>query len=327
MKTRRAYVDGSERRVRATRTPTTRGSCARSGSSATLLLAGRGLQPRRNSASSFRETATATTARSPSRPDDETIERIQRLAALRAASATRRSCSIRSPAAVRSRSRRRDTAARPIANELNPVAAAILEGTVALASRARSRVREDDRVLGNACGQSASRSGSIRSFRAPRRARAILGYIWAHTVPCPTTGLPTPLAPTSGCRGATATTPQCGSTSTAKPGAITPTVVRGDEAGDAGPRSTYKNGTATSVWTDETFSGDYIRERARAGDWTDAARRLDHASRRSRATVPCADGRRPRGGRSRRGGAWPETACLGGRRSCPERADSDGSQD
>src|SRR5262249_30116397 len=37
-------------------------------------------------------------------------------------------------------------------------------------------------------------------------------------------------------------------------------------AKDWGDRSTYKGGTATSMWTDQTFDSDYIVERAQAGE-------------------------------------------------------------
>ena len=47
---------------------------------------------------------------------------------------------------------------------------------------------------------------------------------------------------------------------------LTSTIVTGAEASDVGPRSTYKNGAATSVWTGETFGGEYIQERALAGE-------------------------------------------------------------
>ena len=198
-------------------------------------------------------------------PDEETIERIHRLAALRAECrrSTRRARSVR---------RRR----------LDPVRGCPLrlrhdreraqpgrcrdprrDGRAPCRSSGPSSRRRSRR--GASGGRSASRSGSIRSSRASETDETILGvHLGAHrAVPddrAPDAARPGPLARAWQRR----TTRRCGSTSTAMPGAITPAIVQGDEAAEYGARSTYKNGTATSVWTGETFGGDYIQEHAHA---------------------------------------------------------------
>lgn len=151
-----------------------------------------------------------------------------------------------------------------IANELNPVAAAILKGTVELPAE-----------LGPEFSKSISRWGNEWSRRVGQKLAPFfphvspderLAYVWAYTVPCPTTHRPTPLAPDfwlargkAGRDVAMRLRPDDAS------GLIATEVVEGEEAKEFGERATYKRGVATSVWTGETFSGDYIREQAQAG--------------------------------------------------------------
>jgi putative DNA methylase len=197
-------------------------------------------------------------------PSEETIQRIQRLAALRAEvskppvvidpfagggsipfEAARYGCTV-------------------IANELNPVAAAILEGTVALPGR-----------LGPGFAKTIETWGARWSERVNERLKPFFplddpndrpAYIWAHTVPCPTTGLPTPLAPELWLSRGEGDDTAVRLDVDLEAKTISTSVVHGADAAKAGVRSTYKNGTATSVWTGETFGGDYIRKRAVAGE-------------------------------------------------------------
>lgn len=127
-------------------------------------------------------------------PDDENLARIKRLA--RAAGAFSEPPVVLDPFAgggsIPFEASRFGFAA--IANELNPVATAILHGTVELPA-----------TLGPDFAKVIDRYGKRWSDAVARRLTAffpkevsdaaIVGYIWAHTVPCPTTGRPTPLAP------------------------------------------------------------------------------------------------------------------------------------
>ncbi len=197
-------------------------------------------------------------------PDEKTILRVHELAALRAAvaeppvvvdpfagggslpfEAARYGC---------------DT----VANELNPVAAAILEGTVALPAQLGPEFAETLRLWG---GRWAKRVEERldRFFPRTNGREGIVAYIWAHTVPCPTTGLPTPLAPDLWLSRGNDSEAAIRLHVDLDAATIGTSIVSGAEASEFGSRSTYKNKTGVSVWTDETFGGDYIRDQARAG--------------------------------------------------------------
>ena len=91
-------------------------------------------------------------------------------------------------------------------------------------------------------------------------------FIWAHTVPCPTTGRPTPLAPDFWlARGKAGRDVAVALDVERAAGTYQLAIVEGPRAKQWGDRSTYKQGGAESVWTGETFSGDYIRKMALEG--------------------------------------------------------------
>jgi len=91
-----------------------------------------------------------------------------------------------------------------------------------------------------------------------------LAYIWAHAVPCPTTGHLTPLLPnhwlarTDKQREAVALHPD------AATGRIGLSILH-EATQEQGGYQTYKRGVATSVFTGETFDGKYIAQQAQAG--------------------------------------------------------------
>jgi hypothetical protein len=148
-----------------------------------------------------------------------------------------------------------------IANELNPVATAILQGTVSLPAilgPSFTKVIQD-------WGAKWSRSVETRlsEFFPRRPAESIVAYVWAHTVPCPTTGRPTPLAPDFWlARGKAGRDVAVALDVDQVIGSVNLRVVEGKDAPEWGNRSTYSRGAAKSIWTGETFSGDYIRAAA-----------------------------------------------------------------
>jgi putative DNA methylase len=150
-----------------------------------------------------------------------------------------------------------------IANELNPVAAAILEGTITLPARFGPALAADIELYGKRWASAAAKRLG-EAFPKPDKTDTI-SYIWAHTVPCPTTGLATPLCPnlwlanTAGSQIALALEPNR-ATST-----IDTEIVTGEAAIPFGERATYKQGNGISVWTNEPFDGDYIRGCAQSG--------------------------------------------------------------
>jgi len=151
-----------------------------------------------------------------------------------------------------------------VANELNPVATAILEATISLPASLGPAFEEQLRHWGGLWVDRVRKR--LEAFYPRNDGETISSYVWAHTVPCPTTGRQTPLAPdfwlargTSGRSVAVAleVDKECGSHSLR--------IVEGAEAKPWGERSTYKRGAAESIWTGETFSGDYINRMAREG--------------------------------------------------------------
>jgi adenine-specific DNA methylase len=143
-----------------------------------------------------------------------------------------------------------------IANELNAVASAILSGTIDLPFR-----------YGHLLQPHIEHYGMLWAKRVePRLApyfptstnEPTKSYIWAHTVPCPTTGHPTPLAPNlwmangDGRQIALELIPNSAS------GKISIVVHSGESAKTYGEKSTFKNGIGVSVWDNGTFDGSYI---------------------------------------------------------------------
>jgi adenine-specific DNA methylase len=151
-----------------------------------------------------------------------------------------------------------------IANELNPVACAVLNGTVALPARQGPKFAEELRYWGDEWSSRVRRR--LEPYFPHVLADERLAYIWAHTVPCPSTGRPTPLSPdywlATGLSGRSVAVKVIPDFDT---GLITCEIVHDDAAKEWGDRSTYKRGVGTSIWTGETFNGDYIREQAQAG--------------------------------------------------------------
>jgi putative DNA methylase len=192
-------------------------------------------------------------------PDEDTIDRVKRLTALRAdiGDAIKVLDPFAGGGSIPFEAARYgcDT----VANELNPVATAILEGTVALPAD-----------LGPAFANTIATWGARWSQRVQRRlaeffprpqGESIIAYVWAHTVPCPTTGRPTPLAPDFWLARGKAGRDVAVALEVDRPvGTYSLSVVEGPRAKQWGDRSTYKQGAGESIWTEETFSGDYIRK-------------------------------------------------------------------
>lgn len=155
---------------------------------------------------------------------------------------------------------------RVVAGELNPVATAILHGTIQIPGQLGKEFGKVLRYWGSKWAARVSTRLAPFFPKSPDDV-SIAAYIWAHTVPCPTTGLPTPLAPDlwlarpKGGR-------QIALKLTAEPasGSIRREVIEGENAAQWGSKPTYKQGVATSIWTGETFNSDYIKEKAVAGE-------------------------------------------------------------
>lgn len=191
-------------------------------------------------------------------PDEDTIARIQRLTALHA--------DVAEPPVVLDPFAGGGSipfeAARfgcdTIANELNPVATAVLAGTVSLPATFGPQFTKIIEQWGAEWARRVQ--ARLEAFFPRESGEAIIAYVWAHTVPCPTTGRPTPLAPDFWlARGKAGRDVAIALDVDRNAGTYSLSIVEGAGAAKWGDRSTYKRGAAESIWTGETFSGDYIR--------------------------------------------------------------------
>jgi adenine-specific DNA methylase len=146
-----------------------------------------------------------------------------------------------------------------VANELNPVATTILQATVSLPATLGT---EFAKVIADWGAKWSDRVEKRLAQFFPREpAESVVAYIWAHTVPCPTTGRPTPLAPDYWlARGKAGRDVAVALAVDREAGTYNLSIVEGPDAAQWGDRKTYKRGAAESIWTGETFSGDYIRQ-------------------------------------------------------------------
>lgn len=192
-------------------------------------------------------------------PDEETISRFHRLVALRVN--TEGQIKVLDPFAgggsIPFEAARYGCDA--IANELNPVAAAILEATIDLPASLGPTFSKVILDWGTKWADRVRKH--LQDYFPVNRPDDRPAFIWAHTVPCPTTGRPTPLAPDFWlARGKAGRDVAVALNVDRQAGTYELAIVEGPEAKRWGDRSTYKQGGAESIWTGETFSGDYIRK-------------------------------------------------------------------
>jgi hypothetical protein len=202
-------------------------------------------------------------------PDGDTIARINRLARLRADVAA--SPVVLDPfaggGAIPFEAARFGCAA--IANELNPVPTAILHGTVSIPAAYEPEFAGVIERWGREWAERVE-TRLAQFFPLQPDDASIAAYIWAHSVPCPTTGRPTPLAPDYWlARGKAGRDIAVKLDVDRSSGGISYEVVEGKHASTFGTRSTFKNGVGQSIWTDETFNTDYIVDRAKDGQLGD----------------------------------------------------------
>lgn len=197
-------------------------------------------------------------------PDSATVDRIRRLAALRAE--VEDTPSVLDPFAgggsIPFEAARFGCST--FANELNPVAVAILQGTVALPAELGPEFAAVIKRWGTAWAKQVEQR--LAPYFPHVEPDERLAYIWAHTVPCPSTGRPTPLAPDFWlARGKAGREVAVRLVADPTTGTVAREIVEGKDAATCGDRGTYKQGAATSIWSGETFGGDHIRAMAQSG--------------------------------------------------------------
>lgn len=156
-----------------------------------------------------------------------------------------------------------------IANELNPVASAILQGTVGVVHDFGEELATD--VEGWGVRWAAAVESRLARYFPTDEKQPAQSYIWAFAVPCPVTGRPTPLAPNLWLARTESVSTQVAVRlqADADTGRLMTTVVEGNMAAHYGDQATYKGGVGQSVWAaGATFSGEYIQQQAKAGNGT-----------------------------------------------------------
>jgi putative DNA methylase len=152
-----------------------------------------------------------------------------------------------------------------IANDLNPVAAVILNATLDYPARFGPALAEDIKKWGKVWAERVDEK--LAPYFPKQGNESIFAYLWARTVACPATGKPVPLSPnwwlSKGSQPAAVRL-------AAEAHVDVPrfTIVRGEAAIRAKPdEGTISRGVGRSPWTGETIAGDNSRPRRRPGGW------------------------------------------------------------
>ena len=150
-----------------------------------------------------------------------------------------------------------------MAGELNPVACTVLKATLDYPFNFGTSLIEDVAKWGNRLEERCYES--LLKFFPAQKDERILDYIWARTVPCPTTGKPVPLSPNWWLRRQTADSVAV---------SLLPCepdwdecrfeIVRGRQADletlYAPSMGTIARGNAVSPWSGDPVPGDYIKQ-------------------------------------------------------------------
>ena len=155
-----------------------------------------------------------------------------------------------------------------IANELNPVASTVMEATVRYPLEHGHGLIDDIHRWSSKWGDLIEQR--LKGFYPLQGNENVLGYIWARTVPCPTTSKPIPLSPNWWLRRKTGDSVAVN---------MLPCeddwnecrfeIVRGRQADletlYAPSQGTIRRGNAVSPWSGDPVPGDYIKQVAKSG--------------------------------------------------------------
>ena len=148
------------------------------------------------------------------------------------------------------------------ANELNPVASLVLEGTLILPARFGPKLLDEISKWGTVWSDRVKER--LESFFPRHEGESIHAYIFARTVACPETGKPVPLSPNWWLRKKKY---PAAVVLIAEPEMVECQfeIITGDDI-DFDPNvGTVKRGIGRSPWTGGTISGDYIKAEAQEG--------------------------------------------------------------
>jgi adenine-specific DNA methylase len=155
------------------------------------------------------------------------------------------------------------------ANDLNPVAAAVLRAGLELPSRFGLRLGQELRTWGGQLVERV-RARLLPFFELPDSRSDNNSYIFARTVMCPRTGKPVPLAPNWWL--STGSTPVAVKVITERDGRPLGEaefqIVQGDEIDFDPNNGSVSGGDAVSPWDNLAIDGDYIKAEAQAGRLT-----------------------------------------------------------
>ncbi len=153
-----------------------------------------------------------------------------------------------------------------LANDLNPVAAAILLASLTIPGRLGQGLRSDLIRWGQLLA-SRVEDRLATAFRLEAADERVVAYVFARTVACPRTGKPVPLAPNWWLsRGDKPAAVRLHTERGGQPlERIEYEIVTGDEIDFDPDRGTVAGGDAISPWDGLAIAGDYIRAEAQAG--------------------------------------------------------------
>ena len=150
-----------------------------------------------------------------------------------------------------------------VANELNPVACAVLAGTITLPLEHGDTLVSLVRRYGDQWSQRLREELDPYFPREQQHDR--IAYVWAHAIRCPETGHPTPLLPNSWLANTDKKRVAIKLEGDPQTGEIRRRLVMGDEAGVVGPTGTYKGGKATSLFTGQVIDSETVQASAQDG--------------------------------------------------------------
>lgn len=154
-----------------------------------------------------------------------------------------------------------------LANEYNPVACSVLEATLLYPSRFGPELAQRARNWGRAWEKRATER--LARFFPKEKAATVHAYIFARTVPCPTTKHATPLVPDWHLLKPKGGIPVVAVPVVDKKAGTWTTKIRtvgeGKNSEAAPPPRTYKGGKGISIFTGESISSEWIKSQAQQG--------------------------------------------------------------